>query len=111
MGYRRLPLCCSIKHKSSKAKHKSGICGMTHTQDIHSQHPRHSFPHGGQGGERQLLPSPSSGTSTHAAPGAGKELVNESLQSTNYLQKPQVEPCLLTHGFRVLPRLRTLRMN
>lgn len=104
MGYFRLLLCCSIKHKSSKSKHMPGIYGMTHTQDVHSQDLRHSFPHGGQGGERELLPSPSSGISPHTAPGVGRELVNET-QTMNYLQEPQVEPCLLTHGFRVLSRL------
>lgn len=104
MGSCRLLLCCSIKHKSSKATHRSGICGMTHTQDIHSQPLRHSFPHGGRGGERELLPSPFSGTSPHAAPGAGKELVNET-QSTNYLQEAQAEPCPLAHGFRLLSQL------
>lgn len=76
MQYCRFLLCCFVKHKSSNAKHKSGICGKTHIQDINSQHSRHSFPHGGWGGERELLPSPSSGTSPHAAPGVGKELEN-----------------------------------
>lgn len=110
MGYCRLLLCCSIKHKSSKAKHKSEIWEVTHTQDIHSQHWRHSFPHGGHGGERELLLSPSSGTSPRTAPGAGRELANET-QSGNCLHESQAEPCLLTHDFRVLSRLHSTHMN
>lgn len=35
LSYCRLLLCHSIKDKSSKAKHKSRVCGMTHIQDIH----------------------------------------------------------------------------
>ena len=99
-------------HKAQKLQ------GQAQVRDLWGDpHPRYSFPTPetfislqGWGGERELLPSPSSGTSPHAAPGAGRELVNE-IQFMNYLQEPQADPCLLTHGFRVLSRLRTLRMN
>ena len=59
--------CCTVP-LSTKAPRPSTSQGSTpetfipHTRDIH-------FPTGGQRGERQLLPSPSSGTSPHKAPG------------------------------------------